>query len=56
MLPTSHCAPAVLWYSGWASAERQGLSTQPHVAEVLGKIVFAGFTVPKLCWLKVHDS
>lgn len=50
--------PAILWNDGRTSAETEYLNTeigQDKLAEWTGNIAFAGFTAPKILWLKQHE-
>lgn len=50
--------PAILWNDTRTAAETQYLNEeigQDKLAEWTGNIAFAGFTAPKLLWLKKHE-
>ncbi len=48
--------PAILWNDGRAAAEAEALGRDyPALARVVGVIPMAGFTAPKLPWLRVHE-
>ena len=46
--------PCILWNDGRTAAQTEYLNTLP-VAEHTGNIAFAGFTAPKILWLKEHE-
>lgn len=46
--------PCILWNDGRSQEEVGYLNTLP-VAEWTGNIAFAGFTAPKILWLKKHE-
>lgn len=46
--------PCILWNDGRAQREVEYLNSLP-VAEYTGNIAFAGFTAPKILWLKEHE-
>ncbi|MCL2539249.1 MAG: xylulokinase [Oscillospiraceae bacterium] len=50
--------PCILWNDGRTDAETRYLNTEigmPKLAEYTGNIAFAGFTAPKLLWLKKNE-
>lgn len=50
--------PAILWNDGRTEAETQYLNQQigeKKLAEYTGNIAFAGFTAPKLLWMKKNE-
>ena len=47
--------PCILWNDTRASREAALLDAMPSFREISGNIVFAGFTAPKLVWLKKHQ-
>lgn len=47
--------PCILWNDGRSQEEVEYLNSLP-VAEWTGNIAFAGFTAPKILWLKKHES
>ena len=46
--------PCILWNDGRAQKEVEYLKSLP-VVEYTGNIAFAGFTAPKILWLKEHE-
>ncbi len=48
--------PCILWNDGRAAGEASELDEQSEFQNISGNIVFAGFTAPKLMWLKKHES
>jgi xylulokinase len=47
--------PAILWNDGRAGEEAAELNADPRFREITGNIVFAGFTAPKLVWVRRHE-
>ncbi|MFO1149679.1 MAG: xylulokinase [Alsobacter sp.] len=48
--------PAILWNDARAAAEAEALGRDhPELARVVGVIPMAGFTAPKLPWLRAHE-
>lgn len=50
--------PAILWNDGRTAAETEALNTQvgkEKLLELTGNIAFAGFTAPKLLWMRKHE-
>ena len=47
--------PCILWNDTRATAEAEELDAQPSFRDLTGNIVFAGFTAPKLLWVKRHE-
>ena len=50
--------PAILWNDGRTQAETDELNTRigtERLKEYTGNIAFAGFTAPKLLWMKKHE-
>jgi len=48
--------PAILWNDGRAAAECAELETaEPRSRTITGNIAMAGFTAPKLLWLRRHE-
>ena len=48
--------PVMLWNDSRASAEAEWLNqNHPSFAAVTGSLAMAGFTAPKLLWLKAHE-
>ena len=50
--------PAILWNDGRTDKETEYLNTEigkKQLAEYTGNIAFAGFTAPKLLWMKKHE-
>ncbi|SNR51508.1 xylulokinase [Puniceibacterium sediminis] len=48
--------PAILWNDGRSDAQCQGLMQDaPHLAALAGVNPMAGFTAPKILWLKTHE-
>lgn len=50
--------PAILWNDGRTTQETAQLNTDPGekvLAERTGNIAFAGFTAPKVLWMKKHE-
>ena len=51
--------PAILWNDGRTSAETDWLNTQigkEKLSKLTANIAFAGFTAPKLLWMRNHES
>ncbi|MDO4787615.1 MAG: xylulokinase [Johnsonella sp.] len=51
--------PAILWNDGRTGEETEYLNTdigKERLSEYTGNIAFAGFTAPKLLWLKKHEA
>ena len=46
--------PAILWNDTRSYKEAQFLSQQSHLEKIFGNITFAGFTAPKILWLRKH--
>ncbi|MDB6176987.1 xylulokinase [Paracoccus sp. Z330] len=47
--------PAILWNDGRAADEAAALDADPAFRAITGNIVFAGFTAPKLVWMRKHE-
>lgn len=51
--------PAILWNDGRTVRETQALNTESpgaqKLAEYTGNIAFAGFTAPKILWMREHE-
>ena len=47
--------PCIMWNDTRAQAEAADLDAAEGVRDVSGNIVFAGFTAPKLLWMKRHE-
>ena len=50
--------PAILWNDGRTAAETEWLNTEigkQRLSALTGNIAFAGFTAPKLLWMKKHE-
>lgn len=50
--------PAILWNDGRSTEETEYLNTavgKARLSEYTGNIAFAGFTAPKLLWMKRHE-
>lgn len=47
--------PCILWNDTRASVEAADLDADPQFRDVSGNIVFAGFTAPKVAWVKAHE-
>lgn len=50
--------PAILWNDGRTAAETEWLNTQvgrERLSALTANIAFAGFTAPKLLWMKAHE-
>src|SRR5688572_8444843 len=47
--------PAILWNDGRAGDEAAELNADPRFREITGNFVFAGFTAPKLVWVRRHE-
>ena len=47
--------PCILWNDQRSMAEAQRLDHSPDVRALSGNIVFAGFTAPKLEWMRAHE-
>ena len=47
--------PAILWNDGRASAECAELEAVPGARDITGNVAMAGFTAPKLHWLRKHE-
>lgn len=50
--------PAILWNDGRTAEETRWLNTQvgeKRLLELTGNIAFAGFTAPKLLWMRTHE-
>ena len=47
--------PCILWNDTRSHAEAQALDANPIFRDLTGNIVFAGFTAPKLDWLRQHE-
>lgn len=48
--------PCILWNDTRSAEEAAGLDSDPQFREVSGNIVFAGFTAPKVAWVKNNES
>lgn len=51
--------PAILWNDGRTAQETEWLNTavgKDRLTRLTGNIAFAGFTAPKLLWMKKHES
>ncbi len=47
--------PAILWNDTRAHADAAALDADPRFRRISGNIVFAGFTAPKLVWMRRHE-
>ncbi len=50
--------PAILWNDGRTSEETEWLNTEigmDKLSEMTGNIAFAGFTAPKILWMKKNE-
>ena len=47
--------PCILWNDTRAHSEASALDGRPGVRELVGSIIFPGFTAPKLAWVKAHE-
>ena len=47
--------PCILWNDTRSSAQAACLDQTKNVREISGNIVFAGFTAPKLEWVRAHE-
>lgn len=47
--------PCILWNDTRASDEAAAMDADPQFRDVSGNIVFAGFTAPKVAWVKAHE-
>jgi len=47
--------PAILWNDSRSHVEAAKMDADPAARRITGNIVFAGFTAPKLIWLKTHE-
>lgn len=47
--------PCILWNDTRSQAEAAELDARPDVRALSGNIVFAGFTAPKLDWVRKHE-
>ncbi|MGZ3298152.1 MAG: xylulokinase [Asticcacaulis sp.] len=48
--------PAILWNDGRSEAEcHELLRREPRAHELTGNLIMAGFTAPKLLWVKKHE-
>ena len=47
--------PCLLWNDMRAHAEAEKLDTQDDLKAIFGNITFAGFTAPKLLWMREHE-
>lgn len=47
--------PCLLWNDGRSEAEARELDANPLFRNLTGTMVFAGFTAPKLLWVKRHE-
>ncbi|QRF68185.1 xylulokinase [Ponticoccus alexandrii] len=47
--------PCILWNDARSHAEAAALDATPGLREASGNIVFAGFTAPKLAWVRKHE-
>jgi xylulokinase len=47
--------PCILWNDTRSHAEAATLDAEPRFRKIIGNIVFAGFTAPKLVWVKANE-
>ncbi len=47
--------PCMLWNDTRSSAEATALDNDPQFRDLSGNIVFAGFTAPKVAWVKINE-
>ncbi|MBU2963283.1 xylulokinase [Citreicella sp. C3M06] len=47
--------PCILWNDSRSHIEAAALDATPGAREISGNIVFAGFTAPKLLWMRTHE-
>lgn len=47
--------PSILWNDTRAHTEAARLDADPRFRAITGNIVFAGFTAPKLLWVRAHE-
>ena len=47
--------PAILWNDTRAGAEADALSAKDDLRAIFGNITFAGFTAPKIVWMRQHE-
>ena len=47
--------PCILWNDTRAHKEAATLDSDPRFRAITGNIVFAGFTAPKLMWVRTHE-
>ena len=47
--------PCILWNDTRAASEAAELDADPRFRALTGNIVFAGFTAPKLAWVRTHE-
>ncbi|QJF51708.1 xylulokinase [Roseobacter ponti] len=47
--------PCILWNDTRAYAEAAQMDADPAWREISGNIVFAGFTAPKVAWVRAHE-
>ncbi|MSP53167.1 MAG: xylulokinase [Gammaproteobacteria bacterium] len=48
--------PAILWNDGRSGSEAEQLMQRvPNYAHIVGSVIMAGFTAPKLMWLEKHE-
>ena len=48
--------PAILWNDGRSGLEAEELMLRvPNYANIVGSVIMAGFTAPKLMWLEKHE-
>ena len=47
--------PCILWNDTRAAVEAARLDAQPGTRDLVGSIIFPGFTAPKLAWVKAHE-
>jgi len=48
--------PAILWNDSRSHLEAAQMDADPAARAISGNIVFAGFTAPKLIWLRTHEA
>lgn len=47
--------PCILWNDTRSAIEAAALDADPQFRALTGNIVFAGFTAPKIAWVKAHE-
>ena len=47
--------PCILWNDTRSATQAAALDANPQFRNLTGNIVFAGFTAPKVAWVKAHD-